>query len=743
MGACLSKKKKTLPSVSSTTVPPAPDPTSCNGCKPIIPMSQPPTIDVKLKTCNETGEGNGEGKEERSEYPVKKEVFVIKHRKSHDGRDKNGASLLPPPQEVNGLVFSAATPTVSSSSCEILESGAVGENLKVGLVRTSSCTKEEVDAILIQCGRLSRSSSAKGNGRKYSGSKRSYDFDHGDRDGVNSGNFGDEDEDGRNLNSVEVDDDGTPVEKCHHQRQRHRQSPRRSSSQGRRRTPSRERDQNQRSSSRERRVSRSPGRRSAEPSASNGSNYTSNVNGNANNSGVLNRPAKMVSVPATVSHIEMDKNNNVNGGCGGNELATVTAVKRISVKRNVGEATAMAGSRVASSPRSQSPARSNGNVKASEENQQQQPSLSRSSSRKAEQSPYRRNPLGEIDTNSQPHNRIQNRSKKETEEVIAKDSINGVNQKPKTDSKSCHKVIVSQVNGSKSSSTATATRGVVNIITSTTPLSNTEVVVVEHQKPHGLARSRSARHSRELDINPETLLNQSQTPSYTKMLLQDIQNFHQKNTNTNTNPVSLPACVTKACSIVEAVADLNSTTSSNFSCAFSEDRSNPPTHQSSRNEYSVPYSGNLKGTAEIRDPFVESEVAMDDDILEPSFHKYVTVRRGGPVVAAGGGDTDDQESSGSNSFVSSVQQHHRGISTASWEPNSADSTDSWTSRQNTKDGSGSSLQSKPGLDRDDNRRRTAERRRDSDSQRTGIGRGRLGNAGKVLHTIPVAATGST
>lgn len=127
----------------------------------------------------------------------------------------------------------------------------------------------------------------------------------------------------------------------------------------------------------------------------------------------------------------MDKNNNANGGCGGNDSATVTAVKRISVKRNIGEVTAMAGSRVASSPRSQSPARNNGNVKASDENQQQQqqqPSLSRSSSRKAEQSPYRRNPLSEIDTNSLPNNRIQNRCKKETDEVIAKDSTNGANQ---------------------------------------------------------------------------------------------------------------------------------------------------------------------------------------------------------------------------------------------------------------------------------------------------------------------------
>ena len=219
-----------------------------------------------------------------------------------------------------------------------------------------------------------------------------------------------------------------------------------------------------------------------------------------------------------------------------------------------------------------------------------------------------------------------------------------------------------------------------NIITSTAPpLTNTEGV---------LARSRSGRQSREFDINPEVLLNQNQTPSYTKMLLQDIQSFHQKNSNS----ISLPACVTKACSIVEAVADLNSS-------AFSEDRN--------------------------RDPF--------DDIVEPSFHKYVTVRRGSP---AGGEDTEDQESSGSNSFVGSVQQQQQqwGNSAASWEPNSADSTDS-------------SWRSKTGVDRDESKRRTGERRRESDcsssSHRSGIGRGRVGGSGsKVLHTVPVAATGT-
>lgn len=92
---------------------------------------------------------------------------------------------------------------------------------------------------------------------------------------------------------------------------------------------------------------------------------------------------------------------------------------------------------------------------------------------------------------------------------------------------------------------------------------------VDNRKTQTLTRSRSSRLSRDLDLNPEFLLIPPQ--SYTSLLLEDIQNFHQK----NTPPVSLPACVTRACSILEVVADLNSNTSSNFS---------------SRNQHNVPLS---------------------------------------------------------------------------------------------------------------------------------------------------------
>ncbi|KAL5074308.1 hypothetical protein RYX36_013292 [Vicia faba] len=54
--------------------------------------------------------------------------------------------------------------------------------------------------------------------------------------------------------------------------------------------------------------------------------------------------------------------------------------------------------------------------------------------------------------------------------------------------------------------------------------------VVENLKPRTLTRSRSSRRSRdlELDLNSKDLLIPPQ--SYTSLLLEDIQNFHQKNT---------------------------------------------------------------------------------------------------------------------------------------------------------------------------------------------------------------------
>ncbi|XP_027938903.1 uncharacterized protein At1g65710-like [Vigna unguiculata] len=646
MGTCLSKKNGSS-SASSRAV------SHSENCVSVA-LSKPtePEVSLKNKTLQE--------KQDQESAPqhdgeVRKEVFIIKHRKSHDDRERTTATTTtisksppfiaqsPAPQKGDG----ASTNEESMVNNKIAPSTP---NIGVG-VRTSSCTKEEVDAILIQCGRLSRSSSC----RKYSGSKRSFDFDNCDNDTTSA-----EDEQRRAKGSGSEENDVAAESR------RHRQSPRRS--QGRRRTPSRERDQ---SSGKERRVSRSPGRRSSDTAA------------NASNNNASSRPGKMVSVPPTVSSLAMDKSNN----CGGE-----SGTKRITVKRNVGDV----GSRGSASPRAQSPAR----VKALSENQQQQqPSLSRNnSSRKAEQSPYRRNPLGEVDTNI----KVQQNKPKIEAEVMQKANgrvalEKGVLVSSKT--KEHHEEVYSE-----------------SAVVKTTVVSSG----VDNLKPQGLTRSRSSRRSRDLDMNPEAVVNVNATHSYASLLLEDIQNFHQKNTPPQQtqqpqqpSSMSLPACLTKACSILEAVADLSYNTSSNVSGGFPEDRKSASTQQSIRNEY---YGKKVQGG-----PFVESEVGVGDDVMEPSLHKYVTVKRGGGVV-----DMDDQESSGSNSFTvsSSGQNHWEGISCSSWEPNSADSRDCWTSRLSSREEGQCNLSSEVKKKKKD----LNSKRRECDHEHSsGIGRGRLGS----------------
>ena len=217
-------------------------------------------------------------------------------------------------------------------------------------VRTSSCTKEEVDAILIQCGRLSRSSSASGKApsgehRRYAGSKRSYDFDHERRGG------------GGDVDECDWGREGAAVA---------RPSPRR-------RTPERKRSSSHDgrtgggSGSRSRRISRSPGRRAdVVPTA--GSSGTGER-------GARQQPGKMVSVPAREK------------GRAPSPVKAASSGKRYP------------------SPRSNSPARAaaSGNENAGVQ-ATHGPSLSRSSSRKAEQSPFRRNPMAELDENALGNN---------------------------------------------------------------------------------------------------------------------------------------------------------------------------------------------------------------------------------------------------------------------------------------------------------------------------------------------------
>lgn len=220
--------------------------------------------------------------------------------------------------------------------------------------------------------------------------------------------------------------------------------------------------------------------------------------------------------------------------------------------------------------------------------------------------------------------------------------------------------------------------------------------VPENPKPTGLTRSRSSRLSRDLDVNPEALSNPNST-SYTALLLEDIHNFHQKNTPPPPAAFSLPPCVTKACSILEAVADLNSSTGSNLSTT--ELRRNP-TEQMRKAK---------------QEPIVESEIVGGggDDLMQPSFHKYVTVRRG-----AGDGDLEEEESSGSNSFVGSGQQW---ASSSCWEPNSAESTDRWMSSSSSRSA-------------------TRQNRDGGGKKVSGSGKGRIGSRASNTMGAAVAST---
>lgn len=614
MGSCLSKK-----STCSSPSPPSPP-------HALAKQNQETLVEKK------TVEGQ----------IVRREIFVIKHRISHEDEKDN---------------FKKAT-----------ESAPVK--------KTSSCTKEEVDAILIQCGRFSRSSSPnkglpfsgsgessdntnfnRNRGRKYTYSKKSCDFDNENRsDGSRGGS---------------------------------------------------------------RRVSRSPVRRSESTiKAPNCANLAST---DANGTNV--RPGKLVSVPATVSSLMVDKNA---------ELISTATVQRIQVKRNVGAASPRARSR------SGSPAKMNLKALTENMNCQQQPLyLSRSNSRKKEDSPFRRNPTSDIGT------------------PLGTEPMPFYVQKLNVENMNNGKVVLQGTEEKLGISKAAPDYGLTNaygkvkeqqqlakeVKTLRTFSGNAAVDVAasgfESLVSGGMRRSRSPRLSQDLDINLRVQSNPTQ--SYTELLLEDIQNFHQKSRNPS---FSLPHCVAKGCSILDAVADFNSSTSSNLSSAFSEDRRSSPTAERLNKNTSASLRTNpqVKNRLEIKDPYMKSEVVLSDDLMEPPrIQKYATFGRG-----TDGGSMEEHESSESNSFVG-YQQHK--FPPSSREPNSADSTDSWAPPK-----SYSRLYMNPLAfqkctvsehvpDMDEGKSRVTANKRDSDNQQRGIARN--SSRPRVLHITPVAAAAAS
>lgn len=169
---------------------------------------------------------------------------------------------------------------------------------------------------------------------------------------------------------------------------------------------------------------------------------------------------------------------------------------------------------------------------------------------------------------------------------------------------------------------------------------------IESMNNRGAARTgASRRSSRDLDHILGLNADNEAAANYTSLLLEDIQNYHQQRAG-----FSLPACMSKACSILEAVADLNSSSSN---------QSNNDNGQARR-----------RVVLSSKEPFLESEVVMKDDLMEPSLHKYISVRD------LGGDETEPQESAGSNSFVGQLWP-------SPWELSSVDSTKRrWNSQAN-------------------------------------------------------------
>ncbi|KAK1327277.1 hypothetical protein QJS10_CPA01g00494 [Acorus calamus] len=350
----------------------------------------------------------------------------------------------------------------------------------------------------------------------------------------------------------------------------------------------------------------------------------------------------------------------------------------VRTKSSMASGAAAGANRTSRSPRARSPART---ARApSDENAipppttttATQPSLSRSSSRKAEQSPYRRNPLSEINDNTtlrgaEPTPAPSSGFKKHQGSTNTKDgneraAIHTQHQKfngrvPRTHAEhdANPKVMSSR---SKAEDQQLLEPEIVEggVEAKWLPKSGAAEIPfagpatsADNPMSQTLTRTRSLRKSRDLDawIQDDTSL--SNPASYASFLLEDIQNYHQQNTT-----FSLPACLSKACSILEAVAGLNSSCSDN---QISEQDHNNASLNVSR------FGGRRMAN---KDLFVESEVAISSD------NKKLRDLRGGE-------DMEQQESAGSNSYVSC----HPWVSLR--EPNSADSTGRWLSQSNAAD----------------------------------------------------------
>ncbi|KAL4588746.1 hypothetical protein LXL04_001641 [Taraxacum kok-saghyz] len=130
---------------------------------PPAPTTGPPPDHRRCTTCTHRHIGPLMHHRRTTAEPQQFRIRTIKHRISHE-IDRHEDEDDP----------TALNPSSIAGDGQSRNSGG-------SRTRTSSCTKEEVDAILIQCGRFSWSNSARSQNpnrrRRYSRSNTSYDFD--------------------------------------------------------------------------------------------------------------------------------------------------------------------------------------------------------------------------------------------------------------------------------------------------------------------------------------------------------------------------------------------------------------------------------------------------------------------------------------------------------------------------------------------------------------------------------------
>jgi hypothetical protein len=215
------------------------------------------------------------------------------------------------------------------------------------------------------------------------------------------------------------------------------------------------------------------------------------------------------------------------------------------------------------------------------------------------------------------------------------------------------------------------------------------------QRPAGHPGSRSRRSSRDFDQNPG---------SYTTQLLEDIQSYHQQSTSITvpatpaTPSFLLPACVAKACSIVEAVADLNSSSSENR------------TH-----EYEPGLSADDKGS-------VNAPLGSDGGVEPSAARKHAQ-----PTARDFRAETEPQESAGSNSVTGHPW-------TPSWEPTSVESTDrTWSTGDEVVEQSGSHGARCSPMNRPRQSKQRSSQPETSGRSRTSSGNGNTLHRGRSAH----------